>query len=86
MAEAAIKGGELDGSFLDFVDVLDAEALDVVVTLADYKAMAPGERAAWRAWRRARRRQQRRTPEQGAAAAQADPDAREAWLRARAAT
>lgn len=86
MAEAAVVGGKLTGQFRDFADILAADLAEVVVTLGDYKAMSWGEREAWRAWRRARRRQMQRKPADGAAAAQADPDARAAWHRARAAT
>ena len=85
MARGAINGGKLDDKFIDFLDILDAEALDVVITLSDYKAMSAGERATWRAWKRARRQKRNQPPGQGAAEQQADPAARAAWMRARAA-
>ena len=83
MAKAAIAGEQLDRGFLDFLDILDAEALDVVVTLADYKAMTPGELMAWRVWKRARRTVKPKPREQIASAHQANMDRRAAWLRAR---
>ena len=84
MAGAAIAGGKLPADFADFLDIVDAEAIGVTVTLSDYRSMSDGERAAWRAWQRARRQQRRPGgAERRAAAAQASVEGRAAWERAR---
>lgn len=84
MAGAAINGGKLDRDFGDFLDVLDAEAIGVQLTLADYRAMTEGERAAWRAWQKARRERLRLDAGKRGATRQASIEGRAAWLAARA--